>query len=399
MSEKRRDKRNRILREGEYQRADGRYRYRYIDENGKEKWVYSWRLDRNDPTPRGKKRELSLREKEKQIQADLFDHIVTHGGDYSVIELVEKYISLKTGVNHNTRAGYKTVINILKKDPFGKQRIDKVRLSDAKAWLIKLQQVDGKGYSSIHSIRGVLRPAFQMAVDDDLLRKNPFGFELASVIVNDSVTREAITRKQERELLRFIKEDKHFCRYYDAIYILFHTGLRISEFCGLTVSDIEFSNQRIKVDHQLQRTTQMQYVIQEPKTESGIRYVPMSEEVAACFRRIIANRAMPDVEPMIDGHVGFLFLDKNERPMVALHWEKYLQHIVEKYNKIYRIQMPKVTPHVCRHTFCSNMAKSGMNPKTLQYIMGHADISVTLNVYTHVQFDDAQAEMLRLAKA
>ncbi|MBP3655193.1 MAG: site-specific integrase [Clostridia bacterium] len=399
MSEKRRDKRNRILREGEYQRADGRYRYRYIDENGKEKWVYSWRLDKNDPTPRGKKQELSLREKEKQIQADLFDHIVTHGGDYSVIELVEKYISLKTGVNHNTRAGYKTVINILKKDPFGKQRIDKVRLSDAKAWLIKLQQVDGKGYSSIHSIRGVLRPAFQMAVDDDLLRKNPFGFELASVIVNDSVTREAITRKQERELLRFIKEDKHFCRYYDAIYILFHTGLRISEFCGLTVSDIEFGNQRIKVDHQLQRTTQMQYVIQEPKTESGIRYVPMSEEVAACFRRIIANRAMPDVEPMIDGHVGFLFLDKNERPMVALHWEKYLQHIVEKYNKIYRIQMPKVTPHVCRHTFCSNMAKSGMNPKTLQYIMGHADISVTLNVYTHVQFDDAQAEMLRLAKA
>ena len=399
MSEKRRDKRNRILREGEYQRADGRYRYRYIDEDGKEKWVYSWRLDRNDPTPKGKKRELSLREKEKQIQADLFDHIVTHGGDYSVIELVEKYISLKTGVNHNTRAGYKTVINILKKDPFGKQRIDKVRLSDAKAWLIKLQQVDGKGYSSIHSIRGVLRPAFQMAVDDDLLRKNPFGFELASVIVNDSVTREAITRKQERELLRFIKEDKHFCRYYDAIYILFHTGLRISEFCGLTISDIEFGNQRIKVDHQLQRTTQMQYVIQEPKTESGIRYVPMSEEVAACFRRIIANRAMPDVEPMIDGRVGFLFLDKNERPMVALHWEKYLQHIVEKYNKIYRIQMPKVTPHVCRHTFCSNMAKSGMNPKTLQYIMGHADISVTLNVYTHVQFDDAQAEMLRLAKA
>ena len=399
MSEKRRDKRNRILREGEYQRADGRYRYRYIDENGKEKWVYSWRLDKNDPTPRGKKQELSLREKEKQIQADLFDHIVTHGGDYSVIELVEKYISLKTGVNHNTRAGYKTVINILKKDPFGKQRIDKVRLSDAKAWLIKLQQVDGKGYSSIHSIRGVLRPAFQMAVDDDLLRKNPFGFELASVIVNDSVTREAITRKQERELLRFIKEDKHFCRYYDAIYILFHTGLRISEFCGLTVSDIEFGNQRIKVDHQLQRTTQMQYVIQEPKTESGIRYVPMSEEVAACFRRIITNRVMPDVEPMIDGHIGFLFLDKNERPMVALHWEKYLQHIVEKYNKIYRIQMPKVTPHVCRHTFCSNMAKSGMNPKTLQYIMGHADISVTLNVYTHVQFDDAQAEMLRLAKA
>ena len=399
MSEKRRDNRNRILREGEYQRTDGRYRYRYIDEDGKEKNVYSWRLDKNDPTPKGKKRELSLREKEKQIQADLFDHIVTRGGNYTVVELVEKYVSLKTGVTHNTRAGYKTVINILKKEAFGKQRIDKVRLSDAKAWLIKLQQMDGRGYSSIHSIRGVLRPAFQMAVDDDLIRKNPFGFELASVIVNDSVTREAITRKQERDLLKFIKEDKHFCRYYDAIFILFNTGLRISEFCGLTISDIEFDQKRIKVDHQLQRTSQMQYVIQAPKTESGIRYVPMSEEVMACFRRILANRVAPKVEPMVDGHAGFLFLDKNDRPMVALHWEKYLQHIVEKYNKIYRIQMPKVTPHVCRHTFCSNMAKSGMNPKHLQYIMGHSDISVTLNVYTHVQFDDAQAELLRVAEA
>lgn len=284
MSEKRRDNRNRILREGEYQRTDGRYRYRYIDEDGKEKNVYSWRLDKNDPTPRGKKRELSLREKEKQIQADLFDHIVTRGGNYTVVELVEKQTSLKTGVGHNTKAGYKTVINILNREAFGKQRIDKIRLSDAKAWLIKLQQVDGRGYSSIHSIRGVLRPAFQLAVDDDLIR-------------------------------------------------------------------------------------------------------------------ILANRVAPKIEPMVDGYAGFLFLDKNDKPMVALHWEKYLEHIIEKYNKIYRIQMLKVTPHVCRHTFCSDMAKSGMNPKTLQYIMGHSDISVTLNVYTHVQFDDAQAELLRVAKA
>ena len=397
MSEKRRDKRNRILREGEVQRADGRYQFRYLDEYGNAKYAYSWRLDKNDPTPKGKKRELSLREKEKQIEANLFDNIVIHGGKYTVLELVEKYTSLKTGVRHSTRAGYKTVINILKKENFGEMRIDKVRLSDAKSWLVKLQQIDGRGYSSIHTIRGVLRPAFQMAVDDDLIRKNPFGFELATVIVNDSVTREAITRKQERELLRFIKEDKHFSRYYEAIFILFNTGLRISEFCGLTKHDIDFKEMRIKVDHQLQRSSQMEYIIQEPKTESGVRFVPMTEEVAECFRRIIEKRKKPSTEPMIDGHVGFLFLDKNDMPMVALHWEKYMEHIIQKYNKIYKIQMPKVTPHVCRHTFCSNMAKSGMNPKTLQYIMGHSDISVTLNTYTHVNFDDAKEELRRVA--
>ena len=203
MSEKRRDKRNRILREGEYQRTDGRYCFHYTDTNGKKKIVYSWRLDHNDATPKGKKRELLLCEKEKIIQLDLFERVVTNAGNYTVLELVEKYISLKTSVRANTKAGYKTVINI-------------------------------------------------------------------------------------------------WC------------------------------------------------------------------------------------------------LDKNDRPMVALHWEKYLEHIVIKYNKIYRVQMSKVTPHVCRHIYCSNMAKSGMNPKTLQYLMGHSDISVTMNVYTHIGFDDAEEELKRM---
>ena len=60
--------------------------------------------------------------------------------------------------------------------------------------------------------------------------------------------------------------------------------------------------------------------------------------------------------------------------------------------------MPKITPHVCRHTYCSNMAKAGMNPKVLQYLMGHSDIGVTLNVYTHLGLIDAKEEMNRIAK-
>ena len=397
MSEKRRDNRGRVLRFGESQRQDGRYAFKYKDSDGSVKFVYSWRLDKNDRTPAGKKRELSLREKEKQIEHDLFDHIVSNGGNYTVLELVKKYVSLKTGVRHNTEANYNFVINIIAKADFGKLRIDKVHLSDAKGWLIKLQK-EGRGYSTIHSVRGVLRPAFQMAVDDDLIRKNPFNFELASVIVNDSVTREAITRKQEREFLSFIQADEHFSRYYDGIYILFHTGLRISEFCGLTIGDIDFKEMRINVDHQLQRKRDMTYVVEPTKTTSGTRMVPVTKEVADCFRRILANRIKPKVELMIDGNTGFLFLDKNEMPMVALHWEKYFKHILDKYNSIYKVQLPKITPHVCRHTFCSNMAKSGMNPKTLQYIMGHSDISVTLNTYSHVGFEDAKEELSRVAE-
>ena len=398
MSEKRRDNRNRILHNGESQRQDGRYDYKDKNINGETKFVYSWRLDKNDRAPAGKPRDLSLREKERQIQQDLFNQIVPNGGNLTVLELVQKYLSLKVNVRHNTQANYNFVVGILKKEAFGSLRIDKVKLSDAKAWLIKLQK-DGRGYSTIHSVRGVVRPAFEMAVQDDLIRKNPFGFELATVVVNDSVTREAITRAQERAFLKFIQEDNCYRKYYDGIYILFNTGLRISEFCGLTISDIDFQNKRIRVDHQLQRKRDMEYIIEDTKTKSGERYVPMSQQVVECFRRVIANRKPPKQEPIIDGYTGFLFLDKNGMPMVALHWEHYFKHILNKYNSIYKVQLPKITPHVCRHTFCSNMARSGMSPKTLQYIMGHSDISVTLNTYTHLTFDDAKAEFDRVAKA
>lgn len=397
MSEKRRDNKNRILRTGESQEADGRYRFRYTDANGKRKSVYSWRLVATDSLPYGKRDNLPLREQEKIINRDLEDDILPDGGGLTVLQLSKKYVATKTGVKHTTRAGYGTVLRLLERDPFGAKRIDRVRLSDAKEWLIKLQQVDKKSYSSIHTIRGVLRPAFQMAVDDDILRKNPFDFLIATVLVNDAVTREAISRKQERTFLEFVKNDSHFCRYYDGFYILFNTGMRISEFTGLTISDVDMENRTINIDHQLQKTGTLVY-INTTKTNAGKRVIPMQDDVYECFERILARRPKLKVEPMIDGYSGFLWFDKDGKPMVALHWEKYFQHAVDKYNSIYRVQLPRITPHVCRHTYCSNMAKSGMNPKVLQYLMGHSDISVTLNTYTHLKFDDAKDEMEKMAK-
>lgn len=390
---KRRDSKNRILRTGESQRKDGRYAFKYTDAFGKVHFVYSWKLEPYDILPAGKQSGQSLREMERKILRDLDDEVLPYADKLTVEDLVRKYVLQKTGVRHNTMAGYKTVMNVLAKETFGKLYIDKIKMSDAKYWLIKMQQQDGRSYSSIHSIRGVVRPAFQMAMDDDLIRKNPFDFQLSTVVVNDSVTREAITRKQMRQFLAFIKDDKHFCKYYDGIFILFNTGMRISEFVGLTVNDLDMENRKITIDHQLQRKRNMEYIIEDTKTTSGTRQIPMTDEVHECFKRIIESRRKPRVEPVVEGRTGFLFLDKNDMPMVALHWEKYFKHIVQKYNGIYKVPMPKITPHVCRHTYCSIMANSGMNPKTLQYLMGHSEIGVTLNVYTHTSYEIAEKEL------
>lgn len=235
-----------------------------------------------------------------------------------------------------------------------------------------------------------------MAVDDDILVKNLFGFQLAGVLVNDAVTREAITKDQMRKFLKFVHDDVVCCKYYEVVYILFHTGMRISEFCGLTLKDIDLENRTVNIDHQLQRTSDMRYIIETTKTDAGTRVLPITKDVAQMFQAIIEDRNAPKVEKSIDGYSGFLFYDDNGMPLVAMHWQHRFNHMVGRYNDIYRVQMPNITPHVCRHTYCSNMAKSGMNPKTLQYLMGHSDISVTMNVYTHIGFDDAEEELKRM---
>lgn len=397
MSEKRKDKKGRILRNGECQRKDGLYQFEYVDITGKSRCVYSWKLEPTDVLPKGKRKCLSLREKERDISKSIYDEVVPYGDNLTVYQLAQKYVLQKQGVRESTRTGYKTVINILNKDSFGSTRIDKVKISDAKTWLITLQK-NGRSYSSIHSIRGVLRPAFRMALDDDLIKKNPFDFELVTVIVNDSVTREAITHDQKRRFLEFVHTDKHFSKYYEAIYILFFTGLRISEFCGLTLEDIDLTNKTLNINHQLCRSSDMNYIINPPKTQAGIRVIPIQDEVCKCFEKIINNRKKVKKEPVIidkDGkkYSNFLYLDKNDMPLVALHWEKYFQRICKKYNSIYKKEMPKITPHVCRHTYCSHCASAGMNPKHLQYLMGHSDISVTLNTYTHVEFENVKKEV------
>ena len=391
---KRRDSKHRILRTGESIRSNGKYQFKYhID--GKPHFVYSWRLEPTDPVPAGKTAGPSLRELEKQIGYDQDAQMDPLGKNITVKELVTKYLATKTGVRPSTKMNYVFVQNLLEGEAFSSRKISAVKTSDAKLFLIKLQE-DGKGYSTIKTVRGVLRPAFQMAVDDDALVKNPFDFQLAQVIVNDSMTREAVTKDQMRKFLKFVHDDNVYCKYYEVVYILFHTGLRISEFCGLTISDLDMENRIIDINHQLQRTSDSRYIIEATKTNAGTRKLPMTEDVYRCFAAILEDREKPAVEKMIDGRTGFLFVDKNGYPEVAMHWEHRFNHMVHRYNEIYRVQMPNITPHVCRHTYCSNMARSGMNPKTLQYLMGHSDIGVTMNTYTHLGLEDAAEELGRI---
>lgn len=383
MSEKRRDNKGRILRTGESQRKDLIYQYGYIDIRGKRRTIYSSNLS-------------ELRKKEAEILKQLSEGIDYAAGQITVIALVERYIRLKQGTRYNTKVGYKFVLNIIKTEDFGYRQIRDIKVSDAQAWMIKLHD-DGRGYSTLTSVRGVIKPAFQMAYNEDAIRKNPFDFKLVDVVPNDSQKRIALTDEQQEIWMNFIREDKTYSKYYDEFVVLLGTGMRVSEFCGLTKDDLQFSERRIRVDHQLVRERGGKYYVEKTKTECGCRFIPMTDEVYRSLLNILERRKKVAKEFIVDGYSGFLLLDKNDHPKVALHIENEMRWAMKKYSKLHPDKpLPHITPHVFRHTFCTNMANKGMDVKHLQYIMGHSDVSVTLNVYTHANYDLAAEQMLEI---
>lgn len=397
MSVKRRDHKNRILRNGESQRKDGRYAYKYVDAAGNPQFVYSWKLEKTDPIPAGKRECIALREKEKEIQKDLEDGVLFSNKNITVTELVTSCIAQSTYLSKRSISSYTTCLNKIKKHSFGNMSIRDIKPSAGKAWIILLHK-EGDRYSSLNIMKSLLSKAFQMAVEDDLVRRNPFLFKLKDVVKDDRRKRTSLTEVQESQFLNFVKNDPISAKYYEGIYILFKTGMRVAEFCGLTIMDIDFKNRRINVNKQLHKCEDGTYVVDETKTESGKRILPMLDDVAECFKIIIGRRVTPKTEYLVDGHAGFLCLSRNGKPLIECHWATYFAGICKRYNKLNKNCLIKVTPHICRHTFCTNMVKRKVNIKVIQYLMGHADASTTLNVYTHVGFEDAITELATLCE-
>lgn len=396
MSEKRRDNKNRILRTGESQRTDGRYAFKYTDTFGKPQFIYAWKLVETDKTPAGKRDDVSLREKEKELQKDFDDGIDTVGKKMTVCQLYAKVIRHRGNVRPNTKNGRKRLMNILEQDRLGSCSIDSVKMSDAKEWAMRMKE-KGVSYSTINNDKRSLKAAFYTAIQDDCIRKNPFDFQLNTVLDDDTEPKVPLTPEQEAELLFFVQSDNVYQQYYDEIIILLGTGVRISELCGLTEADLDFEGRTINVDHQLLVATDIGYYIETPKTKSGIRQIPMSESVYQACKRVVQNRN--GAKPItIDGYSNFLFLKRDGYPKVVSNYGGMFRGLVKKYNKCHEGALPNsTTAHTMRHTFCTNLANAGMNPKALQYLMGHSNITMTLNYYAHATFASAKTEMLRLA--
>lgn len=375
--QKRKDDKGRILEKGESQRADGTYMFRWTDLEKKRQTIYANTLN-------------ELRQKELEVtRVEKISGISWSGNKITVRQLIEIYKELHV-VKITTRKKYEYFNTVLEKIHILDIPIKDIRTSDAKRYMMALSNL-GYAYGTIQNIKAFLSPAFQMAVEDDYLIKNPFLFRLCNIIDDDRKEKEAIPRGQEKIYLDFVKNHGWFRHCYADIIILLQTGMRVSELYGLTFKDIDLKNNRISVNKQL-HLIDGKYVVMSPKSKAGIRILAMTDEVRRAFMSKYTD-PRPSIERIIDGYSGFIFINKDGNPKTRRNLQNSMIAIRDKAKETGVGDFSNISPHVLRHTFCSRMIENGIDVKTLQLIMGHSDIGTTLNVYTHKDPEDAAKTM------
>ena len=373
----RKDNKGRALEKGESQRNDGTYMYRWTDLSKKRQTIYARTLN-------------ELRQKELQVtKTEIISGVSWESNKITVRELIDRYLSLKK-VRITTDQKYRYLINMLDKIQILDIQIKDIKTSLAKQYMITLSNM-GYSYGTVQNAKTLLKPAFQMAVEDDYIVKNPFLFTLSNIIENDSKQRFSMSEEEVSHYIEFISNHGWFRHIYDDVVILLNTGMRVSELYGLTFKDVDLKNRRINVNKQLHRI-EGKYVVLPPKSKAGNRILAMNDATRKAFMHKMTE-VRPKVEYAIDGYTGFVFINHLGFPKTRRNLEGSMREVRKKHIELGLGELPQITPHVLRHTFCSRMVEKGMNVKTLQLVMGHSDISTTLDVYTHKKPDDVAKEM------
>ena len=380
MSEKRRDNKGRILREGESQRKNLTYMYRYTDENGNRQTLYA-------PTLK------DLREKEDCVAARRSLGMTTARSQLTAMDIVNRLLSQKQNLRYQTVRSYENhAKNFSKWSQSGILAIE-LKTSMAKEFML-FMEANGYSYGTISNTHHFLKEAFALAVEDDILIKNPFIFNLRKVVAVKSEKRKALTPEQTEHFLAYIRNTNTFSKKYNEILVLLHTGMRVGELCGLTINDIDWERRRIHINKQLIEKGSV-LSIGPPKSEAGNRIIPMDDVARDALMEIVKVRKTHKVEPIVDGVAGFLLLNGNSKLYTSYTIDSYFRRMQKAYNKKFGTDL-KVTPHILRHTFCTNLVRAGVDLKSIQYLMGHSKVDISLDTYTHFTYDDVEAAFNRM---
>lgn len=403
----RKDGKGRALRKGEhYRKSDGRYSYEYRDPYGKRKFIYSTNL-------------MKLREREEQLIKDQLDGLDIYvAGRADLNYLFDRYISTKTELRSTTYSNYVYTWDHFIRDGFGKRKIGEIKYSDVLQFYTYLIKEKGLQINTLESINTVLHPTFQLAVRDDIIRKNPTDGAYAEVRKRNGgsrKTRHALTVEQQRAFIRYVADHPIFYVWYPLFLVLLATGCRIGEIIGLRWEDVDFENRMIDINHSLtyyarrEDSYVCEFRVSLPKTESGIRCIPMMEPVyQVLVQEYERQQEEGFCEEVVDGMTNFVFTNRFGGPHNPASINRVLKRIVDAYNSEEQVKakkekreaviLPKISCHIFRHTFASRLCENETNIKVIQEVMGHADVSTTMNIYAEVNKDTTRESLDNLAK-
>ena len=392
MASSRKDSKGYVLRPGESQRQDGRYAYSYTDRRGKRHYVYAKSL-------------VELRKKEQQINKDIYDGIDPLAAErITVNQIYDRYMEDKYDLKETTRTNYLYVYDHFIRETFGMRKVASVRYSDVKKFYYDIILEKKMKACTLESVHTQLHPAFQMAVRDGLIRINPTDGVMAEIKkshVWDKKKRMSLTIPQQRTFMKYLYESRDFLGWKPVITVLLGTGMRIGECLGLRWDDVDLENRTINVNHSLVHRKIRGDIsgkikhINTPKTEAGNRIIPMLPEV---YDALIEEYQIQSItgycKEVVDGYENFIFSTSEGTVTIPSEVNNAIDRIIEAYNNEERAKakkekrepflLPHFSAHHLRHTFCTRVCENETNVKAVQAIMGHANVTTTLDVYADV---------------
>ena len=288
--------------------------------------------------------------------------------------------TIRYGTSRAYRNRYKTRIGPI---------IGDMVLTDVKP--IHCQQVlnhaqdEGDAMDSVKKLRVIMREFFEVALENELIPSNPVTSSV-KYVHKEKEERRVLTAKEQQIFLETAKDFS----YYELFAFALQTGLRCGELSGLKWEDIDFDAHSLTVNHSLNyREDLKMFVESPPKSRCGNRTIPLTSEA---YRILMVVREKSQDLPLVAPYNHLIFRNSEGRPSHRGSYNRVIRKIAKA------AQIPTLSMHTLRHSFATRCIEAGMQPKTLQKILGHSLLSLTMDLYVHVTDDTLAAEMKKLEK-
>ena len=405
---RRKDNKGRVLNENEFQKADGRYEYRYRDCNDVLRSVYSWRLTESDRLPKGKRECKPLRELEVELSKAEIDEIDVFTARHTTLNEYFELNMANRNLRKTTRNNYIYMYNTYVRNGLGMRALTNFKPSTFKTFYNDLITVHNFKPNSMEVLHTILHPIFEDAVEDGLIKVNPTTGAMKKVRKSKdwvkTPKREALTLEQQKAFMGYINDHSTYKKWVRVFTFFFGTGLRVSEFCGLTWDNCNFRNNTITVEKNLVYRPVYEFDsvkgeikkdVGELKTMSSERVIPMFTEVR---NALLAEKERQERERIVPTEIcgvsNWVFLNRYHSPFLPASINRAIDRIVADYNREEKgkaraekrepLLLPKFTAHIMRHTFCTRLCENEPRVKIIQDIMGHSSIRTTMDIYNTV---------------